>query len=94
MPSVRLPAEQCLAPFVLLPAELRTVPFVLPLVPFVLPLVPFVLQSVELRPALRPVEPRFVRLPAELRPAPLLPHPTGAYPASFVLPRKPSAPEL
>lgn len=87
MPSVRLPAEQCLAPFVLLPAELRTVPFVLPLVPFVLP-------PVELRPALRPVEPRFVRLPAELRPAPLLPHPTGAYPASFVLPRKLSAPEL
>ena len=76
MPSVLLPAVQCLAPFVLLPAELRTVPFVLPLVPFVLPLVPF------------------VRLPAELRPAPLLPHPTGAYPASFVLPRKPSAPEL
>ena len=69
MPSVLLPAVQCLAPFVLLPAELRTVPFVLPLVPF-------------------------VRLPAELRPAPLLPHPTGAYPASFVLPRKPSAPEL
>ena len=87
MPSVRLPAEQCLAPFVLLPAELRTVPFVLPLVPFVLP-------PVELRPALRPVEPRILRLPAELRPAPLLQHTTGTYPASFVLPRKPSAPEL
>lgn len=80
MPSVRFPAEQCLAPFVLLPAELRTVPFVLP--------------PVELRPVLRPVEPRFVLLPAELRPAPLLPHPAGAYRASFVLPRKPSAPEL
>ena len=80
MPSVLLPAVQSLAPFVLLPAELRTVPFVLP--------------PVELRPVLRPVEPRFVRLPAELRPAPLLPHSAGAYRASFVLPRKLSAPEL